>query len=131
MNDAAQTRFTPDTVISRRISGQANAWRAITNCAFANGQFFGAGMQVAPAAQLDDGEFDVTIWSGFRLMDFIRKRHTLYDGSHVREPGAQVQRCRRAIATSESTVLLEVDGESVGRLPAQLDVLAGALKLKV
>jgi diacylglycerol kinase (ATP) len=104
---------------------------AITSCAFGNGRFFGAGMQVAPAAQLDDGELDVTIWSGFRLMDFIRKRHMLYDGSHVREPGTEVLRTRRAVATSESPVLLEVDGESAGRLPAQLDVLAGALLLKV
>jgi YegS/Rv2252/BmrU family lipid kinase len=104
---------------------------AITNCAFGNGRFFGAGMQVAPAAQLDDGELDVTIWSGFGLMDFIRKRHRLYDGSHVREPGAQVLRTRRTIATSESTVLLELDGESVGRLPLQLEVLPGALRLKV
>jgi YegS/Rv2252/BmrU family lipid kinase len=104
---------------------------AITNCAFGNGRFFGAGMQVAPAALLDDGELDVTIWSGFGLMDFIRKRHTLYDGSHVREPGAEVLRIRRAMATSESTVLLELDGESVGKLPAQLEVLPAAVRLKV
>jgi diacylglycerol kinase (ATP) len=104
---------------------------AITNCAVSNGRFFGAGMRVAPTAQLDDGELDVTIWSGFQLMDFIRKRHTLYDGSHVREPGTQVLRARRAIATSESTVLLELDGESAGRLPARLEVLAGVLRLKV
>jgi diacylglycerol kinase (ATP) len=104
---------------------------AITNCAFGNGRFFGAGMQVAPAAELDDGELDVTIWSGFGWTDFIRKRHTLYDGSHVREPGAEVLRTRRAIATSAQTVWLEIDGESVGRLPAQLEVLAGALRLKV
>jgi YegS/Rv2252/BmrU family lipid kinase len=104
---------------------------AITNCAFGNGRFFGAGMQVAPAAQLDDGEFDVTIWSGFGLMDFIRKRHTLYNGAHVREPGTQVLRVRRAVATSQSTVLLEVDGESAGRLPAQLEVLPGVVRLKV
>jgi YegS/Rv2252/BmrU family lipid kinase len=104
---------------------------AITNCAIGNGRFFGAGMQVAPAAQLDDGELDVTIWSGFGLLDFIRKRHTLYDGSHVREAGARVLRARRAIATSDSKVLLELDGESVGTLPLQLEVLPGALRLKV
>jgi diacylglycerol kinase (ATP) len=104
---------------------------AITNCAFGNGRFFGAGMQVAPEAQLDDGELDVTIWSGFGFVDFIRKRHALYDGSHVREPGAQVLRIRRTIATSESTVMLELDGESVGRLPASLEVLPGAIRLKV
>jgi YegS/Rv2252/BmrU family lipid kinase len=104
---------------------------AITNCAFGNGRFFGAGMQVAPAAELDDGVLDVTIWSGFGLLDFIRKRQALYDGSHVRLPGAQVLRTRRAKATSESTVLLELDGESAGRLPAQLQLLPEAIRLKV
>jgi YegS/Rv2252/BmrU family lipid kinase len=103
----------------------------VTNCAVANGRFFGAGMHVAPAAQLDDGELDVTIWSGFGLLDFIRKRHTLYDGSHVREAGTKVLRTRRCLASSTARVLLEIDGESVGRLPAQLEVLPGALRLKV
>ncbi len=37
----------------------------------------------------------------------------------------------RAIAISDSTVLLELDAESVGRLPAQLEVLPGAVRLKV
>jgi YegS/Rv2252/BmrU family lipid kinase len=120
-----------DQTVSLEFDGMPPRSLVITNCAFGNGRYFGAGMQVAPAAQLDDGELEVTIWSGFGLVDFIRKRHTLYDGSHVREPGTQVLRTRHAIATSESTVLLEVDGESAGRLPAQLDVLAGAVRLKV
>ena len=104
---------------------------AITNCAFGNGRFFGAGMQVAPAAQLDDGELDATLWSGFTLLDFIRKRRTLYDGRHVHEPGARTLRLRRATATSESTVLLEIDGESAGRLPLQIEVLPMAIRLKI
>jgi diacylglycerol kinase (ATP) len=104
---------------------------AITNCAFGNGRFFGAGMQVAPAASLDDGELNVTIWSGFRLLDFIAKRSTLYDGSHVRDSGAQTLRVHRASATSESTVLLEIDGESAGKLPVQIEVLPLAIRLKV
>ncbi len=120
-----------DRVVTLQFDHMPPRSLAITNCAFGNGRFFGGGMQVAPAARLDDGELDVTIWCGFGLMDFIRKRHTLYDGSHVREPGAEVLRTRRAIATSASTVLLEIDGESVGRLPVQLEVLAGALRLKV
>jgi diacylglycerol kinase (ATP) len=120
-----------DQTVTLEFDGNPPRSLAITNCAVANGRFFGAGMQVAPAAQLDDGELDVTIWSGFRLLDFIRKRHMLYDGSHVREPGTQVLRTRRAIATSASTVRLELDGESAGTLPAQLDVLAAAVRLKV
>ena len=104
---------------------------AITNCAIGNGRYFGAGMQVAPGAQLDDGEFDATIWSGFGVMDFIRLRGAIRDGSHVNEPGTKVLRTRRAIATCESTVLVEIDGESVGRLPARFEVLPAAIRLKV
>jgi YegS/Rv2252/BmrU family lipid kinase len=103
----------------------------ITNCACGNGRFFGAGMQVAPAALLDDGLFDVTIWSGFGPIDFLRLRGALRDGSHVKEPGTEVLRARRARARSASTVLLEIDGESVGRLPAHLEVLPAAVRLKV
>ena len=39
---------------------------------------------------LVDGELDVTIWSGFRLMDFVRKRHSLYDAVTYRR---RVLRC--------------------------------------
>jgi diacylglycerol kinase (ATP) len=120
-----------DQMVTLQIDDTPPRSLALTNCAFGNGRFFGAGMQVAPAARIDDGELDVTIWSGFTLRDFVLKRHTLYDGSHVREAGAQVLRARRATATSESTVLLEIDGESAGRLPAQLQVLPSALLLKV
>ncbi len=120
-----------DPIVSLEFDDMPPRSIPITNCALANGRFFGAGMQVAPAAQLDDGALDVTIWSGFGWMDFIRKRHTLYDGSHVREPGTEVLRIRRARATSDSTVLLELDGESAGRLPAQLEMLAGVVRLKM
>jgi len=120
-----------DQTVNLEFDGMPPRSLAITNCAFGNGRYFGAGMQVAPGAVLDDGELDVTIWSGFGLMDFVGKRHTLYDGSHVRLPGAQVLRTRCTIATSESTVLLELDGESVGKLPAQLQVLPRAVRLKV
>jgi diacylglycerol kinase (ATP) len=120
-----------DKAVSLQFDDMPPRSLAITNCALGNGRYFGAGMQVAPAAELDDGEFDVTIWSGFGLVDFITQRHALYDGSHVRLPGAQVLRTRRTIATSESTVLLELDGESLGRLPAQFEVLPRAIRLKV
>ena len=104
---------------------------ALTNAAFGNGRYFGAGMQVTPAAQLDDGQLDVTLWSGFGLRAFIQKRRSLYDGSHVRERGAEVLKTRRASASSLQPVRVELDGESVGMLPLQVQVLPGVLKLKV
>jgi YegS/Rv2252/BmrU family lipid kinase len=104
---------------------------SITNCAFCNARYFGAGVQVAPQALIDDGSFDVTLWSGFGLLDFVRKRRSLYSGAHIQEPGTRLLHARRATATSADEVLLELDGESVGRLPVELELLPRALRLKV
>jgi diacylglycerol kinase family enzyme len=65
------------------------------------------------------------------LPDFIFKRRMLYDGRHVQLKGTQVRRAQRATAISDSVVLLEIDGESVGRLPVELEILPAAIRLKV
>jgi YegS/Rv2252/BmrU family lipid kinase len=104
---------------------------SITNCAFCNGRYFGGGMNVAPQALIDDGKFDVTLWTGFGLLDFIRKQRSLYSGAHIQDAGTQVFRASQARATSPSHVLLELDGESVGRLPARLRLLPQSLRVKM
>ncbi len=91
---------------------------------------FGGGMWVAPRGDPADGRLDVTSWAGFGLRDFVLKRRALYDGTHVYEPGTRINRARTVVATSIERVLLEVDGEGVGCLPATFEILPGALRLK-
>lgn len=88
-------------------------------------------MCVAPEAAPSDGLFDVTLWSGYGLGDFILKAKALYDGSHVKLPGTRCFKCRKLAASSQEEVLLDVDGEQPGRLPCKLSILPGALRLKV
>ncbi len=102
-----------------------------TLLAAANGQYFGGGMRVAPDARLDDGLLDVTLWTGLRLRDFILRGRLLYDGRHVQLPQTQRFRARQLSLESDAEVLLDVDGEQPGKLPARFSVLPGALKLKV
>lgn len=120
-----------DRVVTIQFDAEPSREYSITNCAFCNGRYFGAGMLVAPDALIDDGKFDVTIWSGFGLGDFVRKRGSLYSGAHIHERGAQSLQATRAEASSRQEVLLELDGESVGRLPVQLRILPQALRLKL
>jgi diacylglycerol kinase family enzyme len=105
----------------------------VTAIAVANGRSFGGGMMVAPDADTSDGLFDVTIWSGYGLMDFAIKSKAIYDGSHVNFPGTRRLQCRRFEAESAegSEVLLDVDGEQPGRLPCRMEILPGAIRLKV
>ena len=103
----------------------------ITSYAVCNAQYFGGGMWVAPSGEVDDGRLDATIWAGFDLKDFILKRRSLYDGTHVHDPGTRILQVKKVVATSEERVLLDVDGESVGRLPVTIEIFPGALHFKV
>ncbi len=121
---------------------QAVRWRAdggpwredrVTALSVCNGRYFGGGMMVAPGALVDDGLFDVTIWRGIGLSDFVLRKGMLYDGSHVRLANTQTLRVRtlEAEPLGGEAVLLDVDGEQPGRLPARFTVVPGALRARV
>lgn len=103
----------------------------ITTVAVCNGQYFGGGMRVSPTALIDDGSFDLTVWSGFELTDFVRYNRRIYDGTHVTLPGTSTARIRHLRAESEENVLLDLDGEQPGRLPATFEILPQALWVRV
>lgn len=102
-----------------------------TVIAAGNGQFFGGGMWIAPGARLDDEQFDVTVWSGYRLRHFITRGRAVYDGRHVRFPNTRTLRARRIELSADVEVLLDVDGEQPGRLPATLEIVPAAMRIKV
>lgn len=113
----------------------AGAWteERITALAICNGRYFGAGMMVAPTARMDDGWLDVTAWKGLGFADFLTKRRMLYDGTHVKLPNTRCLRGRviEAEPLEGAEVLLDVDGEQPGRLPARWSLLPGALRVRV
>jgi len=101
--------------------------------AVANGRFFGGGMEVAPDARLDDGMLDLVILGDLALPDFIFNAHLLYGGRLLEVPLIQHHRVRRVVLeTVEEGVemLMDMDGEPLGRLPAALRVFPGALRIK-
>jgi YegS/Rv2252/BmrU family lipid kinase len=96
----------------------------------ANGTTFGAGMQVAPGARLDDGKLRLVVVGDVGLVAFARHGGELDRGEHVDLPFVKSQ----AVSTvsfetvdPNVTVWVETDGERAGRLPARYDVLPSAL----
>ena len=100
--------------------------------AVATGRIFGKGMKVAPGARLDDGLFDSVLVRGFKFLEFCRHGWKLMNGSHVTHPKVSVVRGRRVEAWPEDgdVVLLELDGEQLGRLPATFEVIPRTLLIK-
>lgn len=106
----------------------------IVNLAVANGQFFGGGMRVAPHARVDDGYLDVVAIGDFSPLEMLRFGHRIYFGTHLGHPKVRPDRARKIEArpaNPDEAVLLDVDGETPGRLPATFSLLPGALNLKI
>lgn len=120
-----------DRPVRFSVDGGKPELASITTLAVANGRYFGGGMCVAPEAMPSDGFFDVTIWRGYGLSDFVLKSKALYSGSHTRLSGTRCLRCRTLEAESEQEVLLDADGEPVGKLPCKISLISGAIQLKM
>lgn len=105
----------------------------IVTVAIANGRYFGGGMMFAPEADPSDGLFDVIVSTGRNKAAMLAGMNKIYRGEHIRDPAVRCFRAREVIAQpldpAEGPVLLDVDGEDPGRLPARFDILPGALRL--
>jgi diacylglycerol kinase family enzyme len=100
--------------------------------AVANGKIFGKGMKVAPGAELDDGLLDSVLIRGFRFFEFCRHGWKLMNGTHVTHPKVTVMKGRKVEAWPEEgeNVLLELDGDQLGRLPATFEIIPRNLLIK-
>ncbi len=101
--------------------------------AIANGRYFGGGMQIAPRAELDDGQFDVVAMGDVSKWDLLRHGRRIYNGTHLELDKVSHRRARtvRAEPVGSEPVRLDVDGETPGILPATFRLLPGALRLVV
>ena len=102
----------------------------VSTAAVCNGQFFGSGMHMAPNARPDDGLFDVVIVHDLGLIDLIRGMKPLYRGEHLDDQHVTVVQGKRVIARpagGPDEILLDVDGEAPGRLPATFEILPEAV----
>lgn len=107
------------------LDGRVTSW----NVAVANGQYHGGGMWVAPRARVDDGLFHVTVVGDLSLAEVFRYLPQLYNGKILELKKVSSHECRRLVASSAQPVLLDVDGEQPGRLPAVLEIVPQSLPI--
>ena len=107
----------------------------VTLVAVANGRWFGAGLDLAPAADPSDGKFDIVIAEGLARRLLLPRMAGLPAPEWL--PGSALRRVRAARLTAaptldtEGPVEVETDGESAGLLPATFEILPSAINLRV
>lgn len=111
-----------------RVDGEVVYEGPLVLATAANGLYFGGGMLVAPQARLDDGWLDVVAVPGMSKAGLLRKLPLIYSGKHLDDPAVGVFRGRLIEAHSTGgSVLLDVDGEALGALPARFELIPRAL----
>jgi diacylglycerol kinase (ATP) len=97
----------------------------------ANGPYTGAGMTVAPDAQLDDGVFDVRVFRGFSKWELIRHLAAIAFGRYHYAPHVSTYRSARVRVTSRHPLPARADGTDLGVTPVEFRVRPAALRVVV
>ena len=92
-------------------------------------------MMIAPDADMQDGLLEVVIVRGKPRLQMMLDLRLVYSGAHRELEGCTFLRGRRITVTplgdkAANAALLDIDGESPGRIPATFEVLPGALVLR-
>jgi len=112
-----------------KIDDQLEETYRVWNVAVANGQYHGGGMWIAPDAAIDDALFHVTIIGDLSLFQIFFNLPKLYNGRIAEVSKVKTLTARKIEAVSEQNVLLDIDGEQPGVLPAVFEILPGAMKI--
>ena len=99
----------------------------------ANAKYFGGGMKIAPDAKLNDGKFDVVSVGDLGAFKIFTNAPWLYLGAHLgmQQVGhALAAKVVARPAVKSEEILIEVDGELPGRLPATFQIVPDALRVR-
>jgi diacylglycerol kinase (ATP) len=100
--------------------------------AVANATSYGAGVRIAPQAEMDDGLLDVVIVGDVGLLRLVEAIPIVLTTGALREfPEVKRYRCRRVALRADRAARVHGDGEALGVAPAEFEILPGAIRVMV
>ncbi len=99
--------------------------------AFANGPYYGGGMQICPDARTDDGWLDVCLVGDLSRVAALRELPGIYQAKHLRNPMVEIVRARRLRIEGDGATRVHLDGEPFGNVPVEVTLLPGAVSVAV
>jgi YegS/Rv2252/BmrU family lipid kinase len=103
--------------------------------AVCNGKYFGGGMKVAPMAEVEDGTLEIVALGATSKLGFAMTSGSIYSGEHIGGTGTvhlRGQKVKLDLVNEDAkqVYLLDVDGEPMGALPLEIEVVPKALVLR-
>ena len=95
--------------------------------AVANGASYGGGMLICPSADRRDGLFEVMVLHPVSKVELLKVFPKVFKGKHGSHPA--VEFIKVAKLTLESNAIAYADGEKIGSLPINIEIVPKALRV--
>ena len=103
-----------------------------TFAAIGNAPGYGGGMQITPLARLDENCLDVCIFSTASRLQYLRYLVSCYSGRPTHKmSGVVYLKTSEVQAVAARSALVQVDGELMGSLPMNFEIVPDAVTLVV
>ncbi|HLX40710.1 MAG TPA: diacylglycerol kinase family protein [Ktedonobacteraceae bacterium] len=96
-----------------------------------NAPFYGAHLEAAPEALMDDGLLDIVIYKNFRKFEYLRHAVSISQGRRSYQPKIKHLRVQSLRVDADQPLAMQADGEAQGNTPALITILPGALQVRV
>jgi YegS/Rv2252/BmrU family lipid kinase len=93
------------------------------------GKYNGGGMMQVPGAIADDGLFDLTVINKMSKPNIIMNLRKLYNGNIVRHSKVDTYTGKSISINSDTQILLETDGESLGHTPMEFQIIPRSVQV--
>ncbi len=123
-------RYDGCPTLTIHLDGAEPARQTLALVALSIGPTYGGGFLVNPAADPQDGLFDVCLVVKPSVLRAINLIHKLERGKHVGEPETTIVRCQPILLEADHPINAQADGEISQAARFEVSLLPGALALR-
>jgi YegS/Rv2252/BmrU family lipid kinase len=117
-------------IIKLQLDDQVPVAEKLIGLVIGNGSYCAGGMRLTPSARPDDGYLDVLCIHEMSVPSRLLNFPKIYSGRHIHSKHFTICQSRKIRLASYETLQIEADGELLGRLPCEVEILPAILKIK-
>jgi YegS/Rv2252/BmrU family lipid kinase len=100
-----------------------------TFAVIANAARYAVWFKITPGAKMDDDKLRICLFNSRSRLDYLKYAFLSMNGKHISRPEVIYQEAGRAKANSNDAALVQLDGDVVGNLPMQFEIVPRALRV--
>lgn len=102
--------------------------REVFLVAIGNGKYFGGGMKITPAAEIDNEIFEIVIINKMPKPKFAVLFRKVFSGNHVSEDVVETFSGKKVIVQGDDSMMINADGNIIGHGKCEMEILGKSQK---